>query len=1688
MDTRNAAKTVSAVILLLLPWATAARAEEAEIFMTGARFAKKGSYGPEWEPTKTKIAYAWHDKPFAVHIPFLAEVHNWGRDWDGVGDAYYTGKDYTIECYLRGMEFRGYRDSWRSPSLFAIDTGTYMLDGSKSDRTTKGRPISSNPLKQYQNPGGNYRNRITRFKSRLSIRAPGRAAFWMVIDPRMASDLREGFQKKHGKETTGTLFVTVYRHDYTYDEGHSKIISRKKKEVLKQTFKIKIRQNGWVIRKGTIKVTGNWQMDLHPRDRQRRWHVADRGSKFKNGTWTTSSRLTGTGRESGRAERQSDITTIVKLPILLLDTIEYRADISQSLTARGEYGPDYQTKKLNKFSKLMPHTFPFDAERQKKVYAGSPGLSDDWKIKRVRDGVWEGTNIGWIQYIKLRNVLPEKWDYSKTIGEHRLFSIIMSTQDTWANKYKTAPARRLDLYALRLSEHEDNRLGGVRGEAPRQAIQFPDDGYWKWKDSFLDTADKTVNGVSDLCTVLRVLQKEILQEDARLMAALQRAKEALRMDDDLVNMDTALPGKKMIEGLKRPVSASRGRIDSLKAQQKQTIEGSLGKFDKLVASIKAQAERSRKKKRRREGLQKTLEYLQDQRAMAELQLHDAAGWPEAERLLRVIHERERQTGAVGDLAKVMHASWNWRRSQQQDRELRWQRMQQKYLRNPKPPSRVLVNSAAHLRRMALVYVRDVLRGTPDHDAARTMEAEIETWWLNRIAAKLDQECKVSLAQFQKYLAKRDFNADSPETTWDTLCEYGRYMWGAGPGNVCVGVLNMPGIMEEYTSSVQDEAARDQVSILLMKRLVKVGVPLRDQPKIRKEKLGLILGMNTESCENLPPHRAWQLMQDLLTTYRTVPEIKGIAHASEESQLQELDRVFAKRYFELLDAEQGRLEWFGDIASPRNLVMFWLGSPSGGQQYIARAFRGLGQLPGGTRVANSGLVQALSGKLQAEREFYAALTGWKKFTYNADSVLAAIMVYGSAAHLADELDMPKVRCLVDLLAIVGAHEIAGRLMAGSGVSAQKAWQSINVYKKHVQSQRGQLTQLTKTVREIETVSASITPGPAGRVKLTPAQSKALGKLDDTLSQMGKKPQQAAAGGPGVSVSDWGRQIGKKKPVQSHLDRKEATIDGAKALVATLNNGQKAEAKRVADFVKKSAKKMEDTLEAQSKKIKEAEESVKAMTKPVKPKQGAIETPVVPAATVDAPVQGGQQLNPSKIVTEVTPSGQVAAAPPPAASSRVNTLENKPLAGLDPRKKLEDVPPDTPVFTDRKAYAADPTGFRILEADNALKNNDINQAIRSYRVARRAARKKGLNDLAKFLDDRIASVCVSKTVRNAAKLRRSKAASGVAKALKGPEVNTAKARVANGTLKVDRLKTGSKFPCFKISENGKPKYFFKEINDSVLDPKVPAFTKEREVTSEVFGAAIFNALGMKTPSAHPCKLTIPILNEAGEKIGEKTRFGIMYRHLDGQSLIKMKEGAAIATKKDYARARVIRALLCETDGHPGNQVIGRDGRYYPVDFGMSQLDDSYRLPQQGFGTDYGDTMSLLRAAVELPRFWLAAGKGFGLINRMDQLVDYRDMVPVIREVKKLCGDERKLRELLEQFGLPGDTVDNAVKVLRERGANMPGKDYSPLEKVLKDKFDRPIEKMNINKWHGTPQSRLRRRIRFPSQEAESQLKAA
>ena len=107
MDARYAARTVSAVILLiLLPLTTVAHAEETEIFMTGARFAKKGTYGPEWEPTKTKIAYAWHDKPFAVHIPFRAEVHNWGRDWDGVGDAYYTGKDYTIECYVRGMEFR----------------------------------------------------------------------------------------------------------------------------------------------------------------------------------------------------------------------------------------------------------------------------------------------------------------------------------------------------------------------------------------------------------------------------------------------------------------------------------------------------------------------------------------------------------------------------------------------------------------------------------------------------------------------------------------------------------------------------------------------------------------------------------------------------------------------------------------------------------------------------------------------------------------------------------------------------------------------------------------------------------------------------------------------------------------------------------------------------------------------------------------------------------------------------------------------------------------------------------------------------------------------------------------------------------------------------------------------------------------------------------------------------------------------------------------------------------------------------------------------------------------------------------------------------------------------------------------------------------------------------------------------
>jgi hypothetical protein len=87
-----------------------------EIFMTGVREEevelREGAKQKRWVPDETKLAFAWADRPFAIHVPFQMETevrqltqYAVPRPGDPRTPVVYA-KDYVARPYFRGFVYK----------------------------------------------------------------------------------------------------------------------------------------------------------------------------------------------------------------------------------------------------------------------------------------------------------------------------------------------------------------------------------------------------------------------------------------------------------------------------------------------------------------------------------------------------------------------------------------------------------------------------------------------------------------------------------------------------------------------------------------------------------------------------------------------------------------------------------------------------------------------------------------------------------------------------------------------------------------------------------------------------------------------------------------------------------------------------------------------------------------------------------------------------------------------------------------------------------------------------------------------------------------------------------------------------------------------------------------------------------------------------------------------------------------------------------------------------------------------------------------------------------------------------------------------------------------------------------------------------------------------------------------------
>jgi hypothetical protein len=152
----------------------------------------------------------------------------------------------------------------------------------------------------------------------------------------------------------------------------------------------------------------------------------------------------------------------------------------------------------------------------------------------------------------------------------------------------------------------------------------------------------------------------------------------------------------------------------------------------------------------------------------------------------------------------------------------------------------------------------------------------------------------------------------------------------------------------------------------------------------------------------------------------------------------------------------------------------------------------------------------------------------------------------------------------------------------------------------------------------------------------------------------------------------------------------------------------------------------------------------------------------------------------------------------------------------------------------------------------------------------------------------------------------------------------------------------------------------------------------------------------------------------------------------------EFVTLALKREYAKQRLFRAWVGDTDGHLRNILLGEDGRVYMIDFDMAILTGAFnRQITHDVRATPGEMVQRTVTVWAEPdirgRFHL-----YQWMARLDQTISYDDVQPTVQAIQALASagppedPTRVLRELLENAGYPNP--EGAARNLKERAEEL------------------------------------------------------
>ncbi|MBM3335906.1 hypothetical protein FJY63_14705, partial [Candidatus Sumerlaeota bacterium] len=355
-----------------------------------------------WVPTEEKIAFAWSDQPFAVHIQYQmdTEVRNHMAAIGAAPTPVVCSLEYEMTCHVRG--FVGADKQWNfAPRL--RQAGCCRLDGQSFYRGRQAEPyrllgcvlwnLDRSPNAK---PGvahlGDY-----------GVPGPGLVDVWFVLDPRWG-DCARGLEQA-GDRLTGKLVVQIdvlprellplekdaYGNPFPWATP-SKIKERRR--ILDTEFEIAIRHNAWVPRTMKVELRGDWNHDLEDGDPELR--VQDIGANMAGPTVTSSHRVArAASATSGWAT--ADVAVVLEMPPRIYDHAETKGKLHmKELACTGQYGARYG---IHRNDGVWPHAFCYVPGSQPLEVAGyfpaypSGGKFYPWRKQEFDEG-WDHKTRG----------------------------------------------------------------------------------------------------------------------------------------------------------------------------------------------------------------------------------------------------------------------------------------------------------------------------------------------------------------------------------------------------------------------------------------------------------------------------------------------------------------------------------------------------------------------------------------------------------------------------------------------------------------------------------------------------------------------------------------------------------------------------------------------------------------------------------------------------------------------------------------------------------------------------------------------------------------------------------------------------------------------------------------------------------------------------------------------------------------------------------------------------------------------------------------------------------------------------------------------------------------------------------------------------------------------------------------------